>query len=278
MIIKLKLFILSLFVLLFSSNSFAIDDIKLYVFDCGKIINTDLSVFTPGENENVKKELSNSCYLIVHPKGTLLWDTGLNDDLPPEGISIYNGVFELSVRKKLKDQLKEIGYKPSDIDFIAISHFHSDHVGNANNFTKATHIIQTSEYSAVFGQQAEALGFDISLYGNLRNNKTIKITGDYDVFGDGKVIIKRAIGHTPGHQALFVDLKKEGALLISGDLWHFQMAHEKRTVPSFNFNKEDTLESMKNIDAFIKEKDAKLIIQHDKPSFDKLKHAPDFYM
>jgi len=277
MIKKTKLFLISICILLLSNTALAKDSLKLYVFNCGKITNTNLSVFTPGQNEGVTKELSNSCYLIDHPKGKLLWDTGLSDQIPPEGVSIYDGVFKLNVEKKLIDQLSEIGYKPSDIDFLALSHFHSDHVGNVNYFKKAKHIIQASEYSAVFGQQAKDLGFDKTLYEDLKYNKTIKITGDYDVFGDGKVIIKRTIGHTPGHQSLFVQLEKEKPFVLSGDLWHFQMAHAKRTVPSFNFNKEDTLESMDIIDAFIKEKDAKLIIQHDKPSFDKLKHSPEFY-
>lgn len=255
----------------------ATESLKLYVLDCGTITVNDFSMFTPGHNKEVKKIFSNSCYLISHPKGTLLWDTGLDQTMPAEGKSVFDGAFFLKVNKPLTDQLEEIGIAPADIDYLALSHFHFDHSGNANLFSKATHLIQESEHSAIFSTAAEKLGFSPKSYASLKNATTIKFNGDYDVFGDGEVIIKRAIGHTPGHQALFVDLPKTGPILFSGDLWHQEESRELRAVPVFNFNVEDTHASMDKMEAFAKAKKAKIIIQHDKPTFDKFKLAPAFY-
>ena len=78
----------------------------------------------------------------------------------------------------------------------------------------------------------------------LKNAKTTIIkTDDYDVFGDGTVIIKSAPGHTPGHQVLFLKLAKTGPLLVAGDLYHYPEERTTGNVPTFEFNKEQSLAS-----------------------------------
>lgn len=258
----------------FTSNDFLT---KLYVFNCGDIEVRDLSIFTPGLNEGKSKKLTDSCYLIQHKKGMMLWDAGLNDALGPEGVDAWEGKFHLSVSDPLAEQLKEINIKPTDIDFIGISHFHGDHTGNANLFTQASLIIQKEEYDVAFGNDPSAAGFNPDSYKNLNKSKIKIISGDFDVFGDGTVVIKRAVGHTPGHQVLFVDLAESGPILLSGDLYHFTDNRTNKRVPSFNYSKEQTLESMDKIEAFVGQRKARLWIQHDLEQNKLIKHAPDFY-
>ena len=50
------------------------------------------------------------------------------------------------------------------------------------------------------------------LYEDLREAETILLNGDHDVFGDGRVRILSAPGHTRGHQILFLDLAETGPL------------------------------------------------------------------
>jgi len=250
---------------------------ELYVFDCGDIEVRDLSIFSPGFNKGVVKQLTNNCYLIKHEKGTLLWDAGLNDSLGPEGVDVWDGAFHLSVKKPLADQLKEIAVKPSDIDYLSVSHFHGDHTGNANMFNQSSLIMQQEEFDAAFGEKPEQFSFDPSSYNTFDKAKVKVISGDYDVFGDGKVVIKRAIGHTPGHQVLFVDLEETGPIVLSGDLYHFTENRTHKRVPSFNFNKEQTLESMDTIESFVTDKKADLWIQHDLEQNESIKHSPEFY-
>lgn len=269
----LKFFLLSVF--LTSCND--AEKTKLYVFECGKIIVKDISSFSPGVDEGVRKELTNSCYLIAHKKGMLLWDTGLIDAIGVEGIDVWNGAFNMRVEKTLMSQLDEIGIDPEDIQYLAMSHSHGDHTGNANQFKSSTFIIQEEEYDAIFSDKAKENGFEPATYKELKNSKTIKIKGDFDVFGDGEVIIKRAIGHTPGHQMLYVNLKDTGPIMLSGDLYHFTKNRDHSRVPSFNFNKEETLKSMVEIESFIKEKKAQLWIQHDLEQNKTIKHSPSYY-
>ena len=251
--------------------------ITLHIFDCGEIEVRDVSLFSPGVDEGITKQMVDSCYLIQHPKGTLIWDTGLSDAIGSDGIEKWKGAFFMSVPKTFSSQLSEIGINPMQIDYLGVSHFHSDHVGNANLFTNAKLVIQKEEHDAAFSENAEKFGFDASLYEQVNREKIDVIEGDKDLFGDGSVIIKRAIGHTPGHQVLFVNLKETGPVVLSGDLYHFTKNRTHKRVPSFNFNKEQTLSAMEDIEKFVKDKNAKLWIQHDKEQNQTLKHSPEFY-
>lgn len=251
---------------------------RLYVLDCGSIEVLDVSLFTPGIDQGKHKTLTDSCYLIVHPKGTLLWDAGLPDALAktPEGI-LWFEKFRLKVKHPLEQQLQQIGHPAASIEYLGISHLHGDHIGNVNLFPKAMLLMQQEEYAAGFGTEPSKYGFDPSGYASLRNNPTKQLHGDYDVFGDGSVVIKRTLGHTPGHQALFVKLRHSGNILLSGDLVHFTDNWTHKRVPSFNFDKAQSLKTMNEMEQFIKDNHAQLWIQHDLEQNAGIKHAPAFY-
>ncbi len=118
----------------------------------------------------------------------------------------------------------------------------------------------------------------LSTSGTIRHHKTIISTSDeFDVFGDGTVVIKSAPGHTPGHQVLFIRLKNTGNIVLSGDLYHYPEEKLLDRVPTFDFNQEQTRTSRKNIDKFLKANHAQLWIQHDYGANSKLKKAPAFY-
>jgi len=104
----------------------------------------------------------------------------------------------------------------------------------------------------------------------------IKLNGDYDVFGDGSVVIKSTPGHTPGHQSLFVRLPKTGPVLLSGDMVHLKSNWDARRVPAINYSAEETLRSMRQMDAFMHATGAKLWINHDPEQSATLPKAPQF--
>ena len=249
----------------------------LHIFECGEIEVRDVSLFSPGVDKGIAKQMVDSCYLIQHPKGTLIWDAGLSDSIGAEGIEKWKGAFFMKVPKTLASQLEEINVKAEDIDYLGISHFHSDHVGNANLFKNSALIIQQEEFDAAFGSESAKFGFDNSLYEKIDRKKIMVVEGDKDLFGDGTVVIKRAIGHTPGHQVLYLNLKDTGPVVLSGDLYHFTKNRTHKRVPSFNFDKEKSLQAMDNIESFVKISGAKLWIQHDKEQNQTLKHSPEYY-
>lgn len=268
----------------FASTAFAADTnpavsaLRLYVFNCGTIDVADISLFSPGVDKGKKKTLTDSCYLVAHPKGTLVWDTGLPDDVAKEkGGKKLSESFHLRLKKTLAQQFKETGFAPESVTYLGLSHMHFDHIGNVGFFPKATLLMQNEEYEAAFGPDNAKYGNDPKNYPTLAANPVTRLAGDHDVFGDGSVVIKRAIGHTPGHQALFVKLPKTGNVLLSGDLVHFTKNWKNRRVPSFNFDKDLSLKAMEEQAQFMKANNATLWIQHDLEQNAKIRHAPKYY-
>jgi len=252
---------------------------RLYILDCGDIKPMDPTLF------GVKKEeLSGDgsfvtpCYLVVHAKGTLIWDVGQIPDtqIPDDGTEVVVQEI-LKARHRLAPQLEKLGHPPAGITYLAMSHYHLDHTANANLFAGSTWIVQRAEYDAMFGTQEFAIR-DASSYDKLRDSKRILLeNADHDVFGDGTVVIKTAPGHTPGHQMLFLRLKNFGPLLLEGDLYHLPEERTLDRVPSFDFDGAMTRATRVKTETFLRETGAQMWIQHDPPTHAKLRKAPAYY-
>ncbi len=244
---------------------------KLYILNCGEGVAGDISRWSPGVNVGKSMDFADNCYLIHHTQGWLLWDTGVTDATAamPDGQAPADPRMTHWRRPKtLASQLEDLGVKPSDIKYLAISHTHPDHIGNVELFPQSMLLVQKVEYEwpSPFG------------VGRFKPEHPVtRLEGDHDVFGDRSVTLIATPGHTPGHQSLLVRLPKTGALLLSGDAVHFKSNWENRAVPSGNTDKEKTLATMQRIaDVLVKEK-AQLWINHDKAQRDALKMAPESY-
>jgi glyoxylase-like metal-dependent hydrolase (beta-lactamase superfamily II) len=244
---------------------------KLYILNCGEGVAGDISRWSPGVNVGKSMDFVDSCYLIKHRQGWLLWDTGLADAIAamPEGQRPGDPRATHWRRPKtLVSQLDQLGVKTSDIKYVAVSHTHPDHVGNMTLFPQAMLLVQKAEYEwpTPFGA------------GRFKPEHPVtKLEGDHDVFGDGSVMIVSTPGHTPGHQSLLVKLPKTGVVLLSGDAVHFKDNWENRRVPAGNVDKDKTLASMQRMADLLAQTHGQLWFNHDKPQSDAQKHAPQYY-
>ena len=203
-------------------------------------------------------ELPLPCFLIRHPRGDLIWDTG-----PPEAIAKLPAGINIAgartvVRRTITAQLAELGLRPQDIAYLSISHSHRDHAGNVGLFTNATWLIDPRERAwmlrpgGVPDQQKALASLKLKL-----------IDSDpYDLFGDGSVEIIRAPGHTPGHTVLLLRLAHAGPVLLAGDLWQTDESRRDRLVPRINTDRAETLASMQKIEAVIAASHARVVRQH----------------
>lgn len=256
---------------------------KLYRVDCGHSLANDESVWTPGENVGRSIEFSSTCWLIKRGSEWLLWDTGvpqaaLND---PKGWSTLPKLIVYHLDKTITGQLAEIGLKPSDITYVAISHTHGDHIGNVSLFPNSTVLMQRTEYTWISSpdgtndnvNQLKALARKL-----LGTPKQLQLLdGDTDVFGDGSVTLISTPGHTPGHQSLLVHLKNAGFIVLSGDVAHSEENFEKDIVPSVNTDKAASIASMDKVRRMMATYHAKLFINHEKAQSEVLKLLPAFY-
>ena len=260
--------------------------VRLYVFDCGTLHIADPERFRLKKEDLATTDMSVACFLVTHPKGTLIWDTGVVPDsawIPTGNPTTQHIVLpdlqqrDVTVVKPLKGQLAELGYSPSDITYLVLSHYHYDHTANANEFAGATWLVRQVEREAMFGEKPPGTT-QPSSYSALRNSKVVILgTDEHDVFGDGTVVIKSAPGHTQGHQILYLKLAKTGGVVLSGDLYHYPEERKLGRVPTFEFNQDQTRATRVAIDAFLNKTGAQLWIQHDIRGNAKLKKSPNFY-
>lgn len=275
--IRIFCFVVFLSALTTSMNVCALeksDQVRLHVLDCGNIEITDASVFSDtGEYDGKQAALKDPCFLVQHPSGSLLWDTGLNDAYVLSGPEV-SGPFHFSVTVTLKSQLEKLGVAPGDIAFVGFSHTHRDHVGNADQFMKSTWLWQEKELAS-FLTKGPAQGIRPELLGAQKKAPKHVFSGDYDVFGDGKVKILSTPGHTPGHQSLLIKLES-GPIILTGDLYHLRANREHERVPSFNFSRAETLASMHRIETLAKNLKARVIVQHDPQEYASLPKFPKY--
>jgi glyoxylase-like metal-dependent hydrolase (beta-lactamase superfamily II) len=262
-----------------------IASLRLYVLD-GGVLASDPTRYRLGLNEVGESSLSVAAYLIVHPRGVLLWDAGAIAD--GERISREAGVEQRVVRydgderfvtlaPPLVDQLAAAGFAPADVTHLALSHYHWDHTANANAFSDAQWLVTAVERARMFAAEPPG-GTRSTTYAKLADSRTTIIESDeYDIFGDGTVILKQTPGHTEGHLVLYLDLDKTGGVVLSGDLYHYPEERLLNRLPSFDVSEAQTAASRRAVEALLARTGAQIWIQHDLVHHRTLRLAPDYY-
>jgi N-acyl homoserine lactone hydrolase len=249
---------------------------RIYIFDNGFIrgMSTELFGFTP--EELAETDFRMTSYLVVHPRGTLMFDTGGIPDeaFGRDGAGVSQGV--MSADRALLPQLAAAGYAPEDIDYFALSHYHSDHTANANAFAGATWIVQRAELDAMESGEAAAFLQPATFDRLLGAEKRVLDNEELDVFGDGTVVVMPAPGHTPGHQVLAVKLANAGTIVLGGDLYHYPEERTTGRIPTFEFDADASRASRARMEAFLEETGGTLWIEHDIATHASLPRAPAF--
>jgi len=262
-----------------------------------------LYVFTSGTLTLAKLILQNRApgtvtipvgfFVIKHPKGNVLFDTGNNDRIITD--PGYWGPFVQALNPgrspdvAIDVQLAKIGLKPDDISYVIYSHFHVDHVGNMGKFPKATHVYQKDEIrNAFWPAPGYAVFFKTDDFAMLRSDlgapmpnrfKVVELAGDLDLFRDGSVYIRRTVSHTPGSQILVVRLPKTGTVVLPGDAIYLKENLDKNLLPDIGsaYNPVGMLEAYEWVRELQARERADVIFSHDPDVFKARKHAPDYY-
>lgn len=252
-----------------------VKNLRVYVMDCGTLINNRPEYYNLTRDEVYDTNMPVTCYLVMHPKGALLFDAGLPDRLV--GRPVYENPisnYGQIVNKTLLGQLADIGVAPSDLKYLALSHSHTDHIGNVGDFTAATWLTPKAEYDYMYDSPvapAKARSF-----ASLKQNPLQLFSGDHDVFGDGTVILKQTPGHSPGHQSLYLKLKQTGGVVLSGDIYHHPEERTKNRMPDKE-KSTGTPESRKELEDFLKATHSQLWIGHSTQFMRNALKAPAWY-
>jgi N-acyl homoserine lactone hydrolase len=268
------------------------EGMKLYLFTSQPldIAKSALSSATSGSE---KIMVPVGFYLIRHPKGDVMFDTGDNDKIIAD--QTYWGPMASMLDKGVQadlaidTQLAKAGVKPADIKYVILGHMHLDHAGNVGKFPNATIVVQRDEIINAFWPPTAYAGpyitSDFSMLraetgaGSAGRQPTIELNGDLDLFGDGSIYIHRAAGHTPGSQLAVVRLPKTGTVVLTSDTCYLQENLQKDILPSIGLTYSPT--EMLNGYAYIKRvrdtEKGDVLMAHDADGFKAHKHSPEFY-
>jgi glyoxylase-like metal-dependent hydrolase (beta-lactamase superfamily II) len=252
--------------------------LKLYALQCGGDM-MDMALFDPFDaNAGTKVYNPYFMYVVTHPQGNVLFDSGAHPDLGtnPEsrlGEAAADFDMRLSPEDHVERRLATIGMTPRDIDVVVQSHLHFDHAGGLSWLTHAPILVQREElafarnppvYQELIYVQAD-FGSDL----NWR-----ELDGDHDVFGDGRVTVISTPGHTRGHQSLLVRLDGQTVFLLA-DAAYLIDKMRSRSLPGILWSPDAIVASWDRIEELERSEHALLITTHALDYETSVKMAPD---
>jgi glyoxylase-like metal-dependent hydrolase (beta-lactamase superfamily II) len=263
---------------------------RLYAFSSGAL--TVPKSFLQAGAPSTATQVPVGFYVIRHPKGNVLFDTGNNDRIITD--PSYWGAFIQGLNPvrtpdvAIDAQLQKIGLRPDDIKYVVVGHMHLDHGGNVGKFTKSTLVVQKDEIKNAFwpepGTSGPYIPGDFMMLRNdpgapLANRYSmIQLNGDLDLFNDGSVVVKRWVGHTPGSQMMIVRLPRTGTVILTSDNVYFADNVTKNLLPdvSLAYDPSGIMNAYQWIREMQARENAQFFTAHDPDAWRAMKKAPDF--
>jgi N-acyl homoserine lactone hydrolase len=248
--------------------------VDLYALTCGYLTGPLDHLMEGGEGT---ARLPVPSYLIEHPKGRALFDTGMHRDCQHDPAARLGkriaGLFGFDFQpgQEVSARLQAFDRDPGRIDFIIASHLHFDHVGGNAEIPNATLLVQRREWEVGMDPERAALsGFnrrDFDL-----GHRVHTLDGEHDVFGDGSVVCLPTHGHTPGHQSLRVRLAT-GDIVLAGDACYFCQTLRERRLPKYVYDRPQMLASLDRL-AQLEAGGARIFFGHDAEFWQSVPQAP----
>lgn len=247
--------------------------LKVYAFTCGWLT-VPRALLLEGESGSLTVPVP--VYLIEHPRGCALFDSGLHIDTQSDAdrrlgrLARFHTV-HFSAGEEIASRLRAIAVAPDRIDYIINSHLHFDHCGGNEQLPNATVLVQRLEWDAAHDADLiERVYYDPHDYDH--GHRVRAVDGEHDVFGDGSVACIPTPGHTPGHQSLRVRIGTED-VVFTGDACYLRRTLEQLHLPTAAYDREQMLASLRRLRA-LRDKGTVIITGHDPEMWETVPQAP----
>ncbi len=254
-------------------------DLRIYAFHGGGEI-ADMSVFDPFHPDvGTKVEIPYFFYVITHPEGNVLFDTGGHPALasnPRARLGDAADAFEVTMTESddVVSQIKSAGFEPKDIDHVVLSHLHYDHAGGIEFFPEAAFYAQQRELE--FANWPPIYQREIYVRADFDHPvEWTELEGDRDLFGDGRVLIFPTPGHTAGHQSVLVQLGGGRAVILVADAAYLPRNIDENVLPGIVWSPDAMVSSWRRIRELQQHHNADLIFTHDLEWPEKTRVAPE---
>jgi glyoxylase-like metal-dependent hydrolase (beta-lactamase superfamily II) len=249
--------------------------VKIYALCCG-YLEFDRQLFFPDVEHGTQMIIPVPSYLIVHPKGRVLLDTGMHPDALTDPVARLGKRIAKSYRLRCQreenviDQLALLGLGPEDISHVINSHFHFDHCGCNAFFPRAQILVQQDEIQAARDALDKIDGRD---WNHPLDYRTVQ--GEHDIFGDGALVLLPTPGHSAGHQSLCVRTSAHEQIVFACDACYTREHLERKILPATAvWNADAQSDSLARLQSLSERKEVKLIYGHDLDQWQATPHAP----
>jgi N-acyl homoserine lactone hydrolase len=236
------------------------------------------SVYVPDADRSETIEMPVSCFLLRHPQGNVLFDTGCHPSVPEDPEARWGGMAKFMTPimppgDNVLTGLSNIGFAADDVDVVVCSHLHPDHCGCNAFFRRASVIVHEKEVAAARAPNAEPMGYlaaewDFGTFDQLK--------GQRDVFGDGKIVLIPLPGHTPGCTGALVALERSGEFLLAADTVSLRVTLDTGIAPRNTQDADALLKSLAEIRR-IEARGATILCGHDAAQWETLRKGAEFY-
>lgn len=247
--------------------------VRLFAMTCGWLT-SELKPMLAGVEGTIRFPVP--VYLIEHPKGRVLFDTGMHpasEDDPFGQIGELAKSFRVDIRpgEDVRSRLEQLDIDADGIDYLVNSHLHFDHTGGNELLPNAKVFIQEREWEA--GHTPELIKANAFNPHNYDHGHLVKkVNGEFDLFDDGTVVCVPTFGHTPGHQSLKIKLNS-GEVVLAADACYFRQTLENLHLPELVFDRAQMLNSLLLLRQ-LRRAGARIFYGHDPEFWQQVPQAP----
>jgi N-acyl homoserine lactone hydrolase len=235
------------------------------------------ATYVPDADRSEMIELPVSCFLLRHSQGNMLFDTGCHPSVP-ENPQHWQGMEKFMTPimppgENVLTGLSAIGVSSDDVDVVVCSHLHPDHCGCNAFFKRASIVVHAKEIEAARKPNAVPMGY---LASEWDFGTPDALSGERDVFGDGRIVLIELPGHTPGSIGALVRLERSGTFLLAADTVSLRVSLDTGVHPR-NVQDHDALERSYAEIRRIEAGGATVLCGHDAAQWDTLRKGAAFY-
>jgi N-acyl homoserine lactone hydrolase len=216
-------------------------------------------------------------YLIVHPRGVALFDSGLHVDSQSDSLGYlgeflhqYHG-FDFHSGEEVSARLASMDVDPARVNYVINSHLHFDHAGGNAQIPNADVVIQAREWSHAHADGRDRKGYVAKDFDTGQPIKQVE--GEHDLFGDGAVVCFPTYGHTPGHQSLRVRTDSGGEFVLCGDACYLRESLQNMHAPGIIADREAVLDVFRRFRE-MEHRGARIMYGHDPDFWKNVPQAP----
>lgn len=251
---------------------------KMHALSGGRI-RMRKSFFYPDAEAQELAELPVSCFLMRHPQGNVLFDTGCHPSVETDGEARWGGLVKfmtpiLRPGENVIAELATLNLTPHDIDVVVNSHLHCDHCGCNEFFKNATFFAQEKELATVADPEMEGKGY---FRADWEHDMPVEaVESQKDIFGDDRIVAIHLPGHTPGTMGVLANLDREGSFLLAADALSVHDSLKTDFSPKNNWNADLFIQSLAEIRKIV-DGGATVFCGHDATQWAGLKKGQEFY-